>query len=133
MSAATVVTLGFGSFGTVNLAVLLGFGAGSPAPPVFVIAPGGGGDKRRADRDEYYRKKRAKRARELRSAPRLREEPIKVIEHEPAVQIIDLRPQQKLFAAVAPPNLPRLPPTTIRAAEPYVPQHDEDDLFMLTE
>ena len=49
MSTATVVTQGFGTFGTVNLVVTDGYGVGeAPEPEPEVVTPSGGkGDNRR--------------------------------------------------------------------------------------
>lgn len=138
MSIAGITTLGFGSYATVNQAVVLGFFSGviPPPPPAVITSVPGPADKRKRDRDEYFRRRhlRKKQERELKAKqPQRREEQVNVIEHQPRVDI-DVAPGKKLFSAVAPPILQVAQSKPFPDMPPVPPEPKDDvDMFLLME
>lgn len=67
MSIGTVVTEGYGSFGTIGAVVLQGYfdSGGTPAPAVEVSVGGGGSRKRRKNVPEYIRFEEKEKAPDL--------------------------------------------------------------------
>lgn len=51
MSIASITTFGFGSFSTINLAVILGYGGQAPVPPATATLVPGVADSERDRRD----------------------------------------------------------------------------------
>lgn len=76
MSIATVVTQGYGSFGSVSAVVLFGYSIGeTPPPPVPSTQAGGGGDYSEVQRERWLAWARSRRNR--------RQEPERVGEIQP--------------------------------------------------
>lgn len=136
MSIAGITTLGFGTYASVNQAVVLGFLVGIvPPPPAPAASVPGPADKRKRDREEYFRRRhlRKKQARELKATePKLRAELIHVI--EPSAEVIADPAVKQLFSMLAAPKLaiPTGMPLPPLPAVPPIP-NDDDDMFMLME